>query len=362
MHLPSELYIAPCIRDTDEQFPTPFSKEQIQSIIDLFHSFHPGTTASLDFKNHWLNDRKNNNYFRRVKTLDSTWSRGGERETFICLQSSKKGAPKIYLLKKPVKAISEVTSLNEIEQFASDKQITLKSKFLSNGDIFQRFASEGDLQGYFYKRKGSGKPLTAEEHRNFSIQILEKIDQLYDENICHHDIKPDNILVDLTSAETTKIYLTDFGLSKKYPRTADLSPIARYGSIYYAPPELLTSDQKISDQKISANPYKADLFSLGHTLYFLCTGSHLSLSFNPAILLGKLNNKQSLANYHEAIRAAGNNSEEIQKVEQKQNRFIELYVQDKSLREIIIGMLRILPENRMSVKEALQILKPPVAS
>lgn len=48
-----------------------------------------------------------------------------------------------------------------------------------------------------------------------ALQILDRIENIHNKNILHRDIKPDNFLIGIGN-ERSKIYIIDFGLSKKF--------------------------------------------------------------------------------------------------------------------------------------------------
>jgi serine/threonine protein kinase len=62
------------------------------------------------------------------------------------------------------------------------------------------------------KRKSNGK-LSLNTVLNIFYQALERLETIHTLGIVHRDIKPDNFIVDRS---TTKIYMIDFGLSKRF--------------------------------------------------------------------------------------------------------------------------------------------------
>ena len=89
-------------------------------------------------------------------------------------------------------------------------------------------------------------------------QILSSLEYLHNNNICHRDIKLENILLD----EYGDAKLSDFGLSKKHEKNELLKTAC--GSPIYAAPEMLKGD-----------PYKGsevDIWSLGISLYVMVCG------------------------------------------------------------------------------------------
>ena len=83
------------------------------------------------------------------------------------------------------------------------------------------------------------------------------LQSIHKENICHRDIKLENILLD----ENYNPKLCDFGLSEFNKENLTES----VGTVNYAAPEIL-------EQK-PYNGFKIDIFSLGVTLLTLVTGA-----------------------------------------------------------------------------------------
>jgi len=91
-------------------------------------------------------------------------------------------------------------------------------------------------------------------------QILLALDYAHKKSIIHRDIKPSNIMV--SSQGVVKVM--DFGIAKIVGSSKQLTMTGRkVGSIPYMSPEQIT--QKIID-------HRSDLYSLGITIFQLCTG------------------------------------------------------------------------------------------
>ena len=100
--------------------------------------------------------------------------------------------------------------------------------------------------------------LNPDQVAQIAYQLIEVIGQLHRSKYCHGDIKPQNILLDV-SAESIDVHLIDFGLIFQ---TGDVDTGVR-GTPLYLAPELLRG----------ATPGIAtDLYALGATLYHLFYG------------------------------------------------------------------------------------------
>ena len=94
------------------------------------------------------------------------------------------------------------------------------------------------------------------------VQILDAVDYLHTNRIAHRDIKPSNILMD----DKMNIKLADFGTAIIVPRQkkTNLVPVTFTGTFSYFPPEIF--------EDASFDPFSADIWSLGVTLYQLSYG------------------------------------------------------------------------------------------
>jgi calcium-dependent protein kinase len=92
-------------------------------------------------------------------------------------------------------------------------------------------------------------------------QTIEAIEYLHNRNICHRDVKPDNILYD---AAEQKIKIIDFGISKKtFLRGSRRDMLTIIGTHFYLAPEVYLGGGY--DERI-------DLWALGVTIYKLIAG------------------------------------------------------------------------------------------
>jgi serine/threonine protein kinase len=126
-------------------------------------------------------------------------------------------------------------------------------------------------------------------------QVLSAVSYLHENNVAHHDIKPENILLEPKEAPTCSatacpnVKLTDFGLAYWRAPTATCTTTTRppSGTRQYAAPELLAPSPKKARTSSSSSspstspspspppaynaysPERADLWSLGAVLYVM---------------------------------------------------------------------------------------------
>lgn len=100
--------------------------------------------------------------------------------------------------------------------------------------------------------------LSYDQFIRYSKQILEALSYCHSKNVAHRDIKPDNIFLN----EYDQVKLADFGLAKKFE--IDSKSNEKCGSLMYLPPEMFLHR--------SICPFKADIWSLGITFFFMATG------------------------------------------------------------------------------------------
>lgn len=107
-------------------------------------------------------------------------------------------------------------------------------------------------------RDGPLPPTTAAK---MMIDIISAVQHAHDRGVIHRDIKPQNILVQGNG----KVQVTDFGLAKFQDTNSTLTRNGQIlGTPAYMPPEQAVGDS-------SSYGERADIYSLGATLYYLLT-------------------------------------------------------------------------------------------
>lgn len=86
---------------------------------------------------------------------------------------------------------------------------------------------------------------------------------MHSHNICHRDLKPDNVLVeDLNALDQPQIKVADFGFATFFGKNEDQRMSARLGTYTYMAPELTLG--KKYDEKV-------DVWAAGVITFFLLT-------------------------------------------------------------------------------------------
>ena len=109
---------------------------------------------------------------------------------------------------------------------------------------------------------GEGRAFTEPEALDVVIQIADALHHAHQRGLIHRDVKPKNIL--LTPQGVAK--LTDLGLARAADdkEAAESEAGKAYGTPYYISPEQIRGDVDID--------FRADIYSLGATLYHMVTG------------------------------------------------------------------------------------------
>ncbi|MGC5326896.1 AAA family ATPase [Brevibacillus sp. SYSU BS000544] len=164
----------------------------------------------------------------------------------------------------------EIHSLNEIATIVKEYEITRELnvdgivKPLSlerNGSTYMLV--QEDVQGVSFRECMGKCQHSLTDFLRISIQVADIVGQLHQAQCIHNDLNPDNIIVD---PETMQVRIIGFGkaaLVVSQDQQVD-GPELR-GTLPYISPEMTGRLKRIAD-------YRADLYSLGITLYEMITG------------------------------------------------------------------------------------------
>lgn len=101
-------------------------------------------------------------------------------------------------------------------------------------------------------------PLNNANLKSAAFSLFNALEYLHVNNIAHHDIKPANLLLD----KNLRFKLTDFGLSREYY-------FAKSSNFYSGTLDYMSPEQIM---KKEYDPYKADIWAAGVTLYKMASG------------------------------------------------------------------------------------------
>ena len=122
----------------------------------------------------------------------------------------------------------------------SSKCIELFDTFYTIGDdskLTQNFVLElfpDSLEALILNSRETGKHIPFVRIQRIMKQIFEALKFVHDKEICHRDVKPENILLD----ENDNVKLCDFGSSKKLTQDSNIKHFPHVVSRYYRAPEL----------------------------------------------------------------------------------------------------------------------------
>jgi serine/threonine-protein kinase len=125
--------------------------------------------------------------------------------------------------------------------------------------------------------QGEGHHFSEAEALDIHIQMADALAHSHERGLVHRDVKPKNII--LTSGGVAK--LTDLGLARATDdrEAAQQEAGKAYGTPYYISPEQIRGDVDID--------FRADIYSLGATLYHVVTGRPPFEADTPAAVMHK---------------------------------------------------------------------------
>ena len=153
---------------------------------------------------------------------------------------------RMKIFETEVKTLSLISHINIVQiydYFNEDDKFMMILEYCS-----------GSLSEYLQEKKH----VNPNEIRSYAKQIISALNFCHQQNICHLDIKPANILFD----DNKVLKVADFGLAQ-FAKDGNLTDVFS-GSGLYKAPEIIG--------KQPYDPFKADVWSFGVTLYKMVTG------------------------------------------------------------------------------------------
>ena len=177
--------------------------------------------------------------------------------------SKKNNKNKKYLPKLYAQGTGIVKEKEENEKKEEEKEEKINKEPLKRRYFVMDYYEKGSLTFYVINNKGFEEIFV----KIIFKKILKGIKFCHENNICHLDIKTDNILLD----DDFNPIIIDFGLSDYFDPSNEIPSkyqMKRGTKLYYWPPEFFQS--KIFEY----SGVKVDIFSLGVVLFNLVTGIH----------------------------------------------------------------------------------------
>ena len=175
-------------------------------------------------------------------------------QTFVC-----KVAPPDQSLKDELEVLRQADHPNIVKCYnylSNDTFAILVLEDCALGNLCDYIEKNGPLKGAFLMKGVK--------------DIFDSLEYLHSRQIAHLDLKPQNILIDIHG----RLKLSDFGISKQFIDD-QLSNFAG-GTKFFMAPEIFS--KKMYD------PFKADVWSLGVTLFYMTCGKHFAKTFDDILL------------------------------------------------------------------------------
>ena len=128
------------------------------------------------------------------------------------------------------------------------------------------------------------KKMSKDVHKNIMRQLACALQFIHHHNICHRDLKPDNILIDKSNMH---LYLCDFGCSKFILPDNHLKNETYICSRFYRAPELII-DRNLYSTKIDVWSYGCIFIELCVSRILFMEKDNLSMLVSHIRLLGKI--------------------------------------------------------------------------
>ena len=297
-------------------------------------------TKSIDYNNK-KNNKNNTNYNSEMVGSDKKNIFNGKIENYLITKELGKGS--CAVVKKAIHKITKEKFAIKIytKEFLLDpqKRSVVKNeinilKHLDNKYIMKLY-EEIDTPDYLYLvleyingislidilKNEINNFLPENRAKNLMIQIIQGILYLHSKNICHRDIKLENILV----MKNDVIKIIDFGFAVKCNK--DSYQKLYCGTPSYMAPEILNKEKY--------NPFYSDVWSLGVLFYAMLLGS-FPFDYDSSII--------------------ETSEKEIKRIKEVDLKFSDEIKIDDNLKNIFKKIFVIEPKQRIELNEILKLL------
>ena len=283
---------------------------------------------------------------KTYKVIDNEIGQGTYGKTFLVITDEKvKYIIKVAKHEKSKSFDKEIYALNKIKKKKDkDKKsyviniiehfdATLTAEDQKSGFIYQKelkhivldYLPNKTLDYYFYKLD---KSISDKYAKAILLKIAMGLKEIHDANLCHLDLKLQNIILD----DKYNPIICDFGFCSKYSTDKKIS----CGTPGYLAPEIFF--------RIANNGFKCDIFSLGIIFFIILTGKDVSYYLKKYYKNIKKNNKDYEDKRKELI------------IEKNHNRFLdEIGVENKiKIPELFFEMVRNDPLKRPTINQIIE--------
>ena len=209
-----------------------------------------------------LGDRIKALLYQRGYMLKKQIGKGSYGECYICYSSkySMDFVCKVFYLpnneKKQIIRKSFETECNALTRVMHPNIINIFDYFSCDDIlcIILEYCENGSVQNLI----NTGERLDDNRMFHYTKNLVDALQYCHSHHFVHMDIKPGNLLID----KAGRVKLADFGLARIWDTAQEMRIFS--GSYAYMAPEIL--------KKKPFDPYKADVWSLGATIYHIYTG------------------------------------------------------------------------------------------
>jgi serine/threonine protein kinase len=129
-------------------------------------------------------------------------------------------------------------------------------------------------------------------------QIANGLHFIHSQNLVHRDVKPDNILISMTTP--VKIKLSDFGYVKKISPQGTFTQSGLKGTEKWMAPEILDLVENMDDNiiELPRGTIQSDTFAAGCVFFFFLTRGKHPFGKSSQIMMNILNNNPIELNQH----------------------------------------------------------------
>lgn len=180
--------------------------------------------------------------------------------------------------------------------------------------IIMELCTNGSLQDYIMQNY----PIPIKEALRIFQELAMAVHYCHQNHVIHNDIKPQNVLL----ASGNRVKLTDFGISVRESQMRECRQNYQAGTLTFMPPERVS--------KPSPFRYAGDVWALGITLFFMTLGTLPWHTTNKDWII------KDILGFSYSPRCELN----------------------QTVNKLLVGMLRIDPDSRISTSEIIDVLRP----